>query len=91
MRSTRSFGKAGTQEKIELFLEGLQKQEDLVVGFDEDLRYSLIEYVTVFGKEDVRFTFKDGTEIKVEIPYSQCDRMGYFYRLKICKKMGLLH
>ena len=33
--------------------------------FDEDLWYSLIEYVTVFDKENVRFTFKDGTEIKV--------------------------
>ena len=43
----------------------LQKQKELVTGFDEDLWYSLIEYVTVFNKEDIRFTFKDGTEIKV--------------------------
>ena len=56
--------KQAQKEKIELFLEGLQKQEELVTEFDEDLWYSLIEYVTVFDKEDIRFTFKDGTEIK---------------------------
>lgn len=48
-----------------MFLDGLQKQKKLVTEFDEDLWYSLIEYVTVFEKEDIRFTFKDGTEIKV--------------------------
>jgi len=53
------------REKIELFLDGLQKQKDLVTEFDEDLWYNFIEYVTVFDKENVRFTFKDGTEIKV--------------------------
>ncbi len=57
--------KQAHREKIEMFLAGLQKQEDLVTEFEEDLWYSLIEYVTVFDKEDVRFTFKDGTEIKV--------------------------
>lgn len=57
--------KQAHREKIELFLEGLQMQKELVTEFDEDLWYSLIEYVTVFEKEDIRFTFKDGTEIKV--------------------------
>ena len=57
--------KQAHREKIELFLEGLQKQKKLITEFDEDLWYSLIEYVKVFDKEDIRFTFKDGTEIKV--------------------------
>lgn len=57
--------KQAHREKIELFLDGLQKQKELITGFDEDLWYSLIEYVTVFEKEDIRFTFKDGTEVKV--------------------------
>ncbi len=56
--------KQAHREKIELFLDGLKKQKELVTGFDEDLWYSLIEYVTVFCKENIRFTFKDGTEIK---------------------------
>ncbi len=54
-----------TEKKIDLFLDGLQKQKEMVTEFDEDLWYSLIEYMTVFEKEDIRFTFKDGTEIKV--------------------------
>ena len=57
--------KQAHREKIELFLDGLQKQKELVTEFDEDLWYSLIEYVTVFDREDIRVTFKDGTEIKM--------------------------
>lgn len=57
--------KQAHREKIELFLDGLKKQKELVTEFDEDLWYSLIEYVTVFEKENICFTFKDGTEIKV--------------------------
>ena len=57
--------KQAHREKIELFLDGLQKQKELLTDFDEDLWYSLIEYVTVFSKEDIRFTFKDGMKIRV--------------------------
>lgn len=48
-----------------MFLAELKKQDDVVTEFDESLWYSMVDYVTVFNKEDVRFTFKDGTEIKV--------------------------
>lgn len=27
--------------------------------------YSMVDFVTIFNKEDIGFTFKDGTEIKV--------------------------
>ena len=57
--------KQAHRAKIEMFLAGIQKRGDLVTEFDEGLWYSLIEYVAVFDKEDIRFTFKDGTEIKV--------------------------
>lgn len=53
------------RQKIEMFLSGLEKQESLITEFDENLWYSMVEYVTVFNKEDIRFTFKDGTEINV--------------------------
>lgn len=53
------------REKIEMFLAGLEKQDGLLMEFDENLWYNMVEYVTVFNKEDIRFTFKDGTEIKV--------------------------
>ena len=42
----------------------LEKQDGLCTEFDESLWISLVDYVTVFNKEDVRFTFKDGTEIR---------------------------
>ncbi len=51
-------------DKFELFLTELQKQEHLVTEFDEDLWYSLVEYVTVFSKDNICFTFKDGTAVK---------------------------
>lgn len=57
--------KQARREMTEQFLAELAKQEGVVMEFDEDLWYALVDFVTVFNKEDVRFTFKDGTEIKV--------------------------
>lgn len=53
------------REMVEQCLAKIAKQEGVISEFDEDLWYALVDYVTVHGKEDVRFTFKDGTEIKV--------------------------
>ncbi len=58
--------KQAYREKIKMFLAGLQKQEELVTEFDEDLWYSLIE-VTVFDKGDVRFIFRMGRKSKHKI------------------------
>ncbi|MCI9081816.1 MAG: recombinase family protein [Lachnospiraceae bacterium] len=49
---------------IERFLAELE-QGEMPAEFRERLWMNLVDHVTVFGKEDVRFTFKDGTEIKV--------------------------
>ena len=38
-------------------------QDALLTEFDEKLRCSLVDYATVYDKGDVRFTFKDGTDI----------------------------
>ena len=46
------------------FLNTLRKQEDLITEFDVELWCILVDYGTVYDKEDVRFTFKDGTEIQ---------------------------
>ena len=48
--------------KIEAFLNEL-KRLDGVTEFQPKLWYSLADYMTVYGKDDVRVTFKDGTEI----------------------------
>jgi len=47
------------------FLNSLSKQEELITEFDVELWCSLVDYGTVYDKDDVRFTFKDGTEIKI--------------------------
>ena len=52
------------QATIEAFLVDLQKQEGLVTEFAPALWYSLIDFMTVYSKDDVRVTFKDGTEIR---------------------------
>lgn len=55
--------KQAHREMVEQFLAVLSKQ-DVVTEFSEDLWYSLIDYVTVYSRDDIRFTFKNGTEIK---------------------------
>ncbi|MFA5545796.1 MAG: recombinase family protein [Sphaerochaetaceae bacterium] len=51
--------------KTELFLKDLRKQEGLVTEFSDHLWHSLADHVEVHGKDEVRFTFKNGMEIKV--------------------------
>ena len=57
--------KQAKKEQIERFLAELEGQDGVVTEFDEEQWYSMVDFVTVFDKEDIRFTFKDGTEIKV--------------------------
>jgi site-specific DNA recombinase len=49
---------------INTFLYTLRKQDNLLTDFDEKLWCSLVDYATVYNKDDVRFTFKNGTEIQ---------------------------
>ncbi len=49
---------------IEAFLADLQKQDGLATEFAPVFWYSLADFMTVYSKEDVRVTFKDGTEIR---------------------------
>lgn len=55
--------KQSRQAAIEAYLETLKAQDALVERFDPALWCALLDFVTVYSKEDVRFTFKDGTEI----------------------------
>lgn len=48
---------------INAFLHALRMQDALLTEFDEKLRCSLVDYATVYDKDDVRFTFKDGRDI----------------------------
>ncbi len=55
--------KQAHKEKVEQFLSELEKL-DVVTKFTEDLWFSMIDYVTVFSKEGIRFTFQNGREIR---------------------------
>lgn len=46
------------------FVKKLRQQEGLISEFDERLWYTLVNEVVVYSEGDIRFTFKDGTEIK---------------------------
>ena len=49
---------------IESFVEALKAQDGLVDKFEVNLWVGLMDFVTVYSKDDVRFTFKNGMEIK---------------------------
>lgn len=51
-------------QQLESFIKDLQTQE-LIKTFDERLWCSLVDFITVYSKKDLRIAFKDGTEIKV--------------------------
>lgn len=49
---------------MDSFIKKLRDQES-IQEFDERLWGSLVDFITVYSKDDIRVTFKDGTEIKV--------------------------
>jgi len=51
---------------IEEFLKNLAELNGRVTEFTDDLWFNLLDHVTVYSKDDVRFTFKNGTEITVK-------------------------
>lgn len=55
--------KQSRRARIEAFLSTLEKAE-LVENFETGLWCSLVDYATVYAKNDVRFTFKNGQEIR---------------------------
>lgn len=57
--------KTTRRKTMEAFLSDLQKQKELLTDFDPQLWHSLIDFVTVYGKDNVRVTFKNGMEILV--------------------------
>lgn len=51
-------------EQLGVFIDNL-KGQNLIGEFDKRLWCSLLDSITVYGKDDVQVTFKDGTAIKV--------------------------
>ena len=48
---------------IEEFLKVLREQDGLVTDFQTTLWCGLVDFMTVYSADDVRITFKNGTEI----------------------------
>ena len=53
------------RERIEAFLREIETLTPGVTEFTDDLWLNLLDHMTVYSEDDIRFTFKDGTEIKV--------------------------
>lgn len=51
-------------EQLGVFIDNL-KNQNLIGKFDKRLWCSMVDYITVYGKDNIRVTFKDGTEIRV--------------------------
>lgn len=56
--------KASRCKSIALYLDLLGKQTGVLTEFDPFLWHGFVDHVTVYSREDIRFAFKDGTEIK---------------------------
>ncbi|MBR5422645.1 MAG: hypothetical protein IK108_01420 [Clostridia bacterium] len=56
--------KHSRRKSIEHYLEILQERKDAVTEYDIFLWHGMVQFVTVYGKDDIRFTMKDGTEIR---------------------------
>ncbi len=46
-------------------METLRSLPEQVEIFDESTWYALCDYITVYGKDDIKVTFQNGTEIPV--------------------------
>lgn len=51
------------KDSIQSFLKSLSAQENLLTEFDEQLFCALVDHLTVFSRDEIRVTFRDGTEI----------------------------
>ena len=47
------------------FIKEVKKMDGVVTAFDEKLWYTLVERIVVYSKEDIRFIFRNGAEIKI--------------------------
>ncbi len=50
---------------MENLMEELRNLPEQVDYFNEGAWYAMVNFMTVYGKEDERFTFKNGMEVKV--------------------------
>ncbi|MCI9358772.1 MAG: recombinase family protein [Lachnospiraceae bacterium] len=54
------------REQVDQFLAQLEQLDGIYTQFDQDSWYALVESVTVFHREDIRFVFKNGKEVRLQ-------------------------
>ena len=59
--------RAAKREKITRFLDDIRQRDGLLDEFDEKLWLATVESATVHSESEVTVTFKDGSEVMVEI------------------------
>ena len=62
---TEIHDKNSRRKSIEHYLSLLEEQHEAVTEYDVLLWHGMVEFVTIYSKNDIRFTMKDGTEIRV--------------------------
>lgn len=55
--------KNSRRKSIEHYLSLPEERKDATTGYDVRLWHGMVEFVTIYSKDDIRFTMKDGTEI----------------------------
>lgn len=51
--------------KIGICMDRIGQQENLVTEFDDELWYSMVDYVTVYEGKSMVFTFRDGRQVEL--------------------------
>jgi site-specific DNA recombinase len=51
-------------QSIGYYLDLLEQQDEPIQKYEARLWHGMVDHVTVFSKDDIRFTMKDGTEIQ---------------------------
>ena len=57
--------KNSCRKSIEHYLALLEERKEAVTEYDVRLWHGMVEFVTVYSKDDILFTMKDGTEIRI--------------------------
>ena len=57
------FGKKAREVQIRNFVETIRGMDAPITEFDSGLWCGLVDYVTVYGRDNIKVKFKDGTEI----------------------------
>ena len=53
------------EEQFKRFIEILEKADDTITEFDEDMWLGLVDFVTIKNKEDILVSLKGGMQIAV--------------------------